>query len=782
MRYIKTFPNHAAYMEFFDTDFEKPNVSYCIAENEVHYNPLRTYKFVDLGLPSGTLWAEEDIMNENGEVLYFAWGETTGYTKDEYLSGASGKTFDLDGYAFYDTVEYDDGEQLLKAYTTISGLTKYHSIPYSELMWAGIEDDPSTGYQRISDPDNKTTLDPEDDAACVLYGDGWSMPTLGDYQELAYYTTVEWNYDRDANQTTGYTLTSLINGNKLTFNMRGLLYYDGAPDYDDYMAGNFCSTMDPVPFHEGNANTGVGYFGGSKWGRYTCNKELGMPVRPVKTENHEKHAHIDLNLPSGTLWANDFIRDASGNILYFAWGETTGYTKEQIENGEREFTKSEYAFYTYDPNEDDYVLTKYDASDGKLQLDIEDDAARAYWGEGWQMPTGDQLYELFSDADSLQRWYHWDEEPRERLAYLMDGDSDNLQLGTTGYVEDASCIDGVETDIYCWSTDIGMYIKSLPDPGKAYWNVAQAYQVHFADGNSGADRQQCTRHMGLPILPVRSYTAARYDFVDLGLPSGTLWATEDVKDSSGNSLLFAWADCEGHDSSYEFTQDNYKYGRWEEDQTVAKGGEAKGGTRSMTYVMTKYNNDDGLTQIDPTFWNNYGITTDDMAFIWCNNCGDLYWCVPTSTQCQELFDNTVVSVDESTGMFVLTSEINGKQITFSRQYDEINDMYYSNFWTSDMSGLYNKKKANAGQIYEFMSLAKSSRGALGTSMWSPDRWTGLFVRPVRYSVDYLKRGVKSADNPWRRMAGESAAMKLNDKVPDFMKDSSTESPDSKLEK
>ena len=40
MKYLKKFQNHNAYDAFTNTDgFIKPNVSICVQENEVHYNP-----------------------------------------------------------------------------------------------------------------------------------------------------------------------------------------------------------------------------------------------------------------------------------------------------------------------------------------------------------------------------------------------------------------------------------------------------------------------------------------------------------------------------------------------------------------------------------------------------------------------------------------------------------------------------------------------------------------------------------------------------------------------
>lgn len=40
MKYLKKFENHSQYESYIATDYAKPNVSYCVSENEVHYNPF----------------------------------------------------------------------------------------------------------------------------------------------------------------------------------------------------------------------------------------------------------------------------------------------------------------------------------------------------------------------------------------------------------------------------------------------------------------------------------------------------------------------------------------------------------------------------------------------------------------------------------------------------------------------------------------------------------------------------------------------------------------------
>ena len=116
-----------------------------------------THEYVDLGLPSGTLWATCNIGAENPEDYgdYFAWGETTGYNNGK-------KTFNWSTYTLCNGSYYT--------------MTKYCT--------------------RSSDGtvDNKTELDPEDDAAYVNWGSDWRIPTLAQLKELfnSSYTTITW--------------------------------------------------------------------------------------------------------------------------------------------------------------------------------------------------------------------------------------------------------------------------------------------------------------------------------------------------------------------------------------------------------------------------------------------------------------------------------------------------------------------------------------------------------------------------------------------------------------
>ena len=88
--------------------------------------------------------------------------------------------------------------------------------------------------------------------------------------------------------------------------------------------------------------------------------------------------------------------------LYFQWGDTQGYTAEQVGNGEglKAFTWADYK-WSVDGSSSNF--SKYNGSDSKTVLDIEDDAAHANMGGNWRMPTFNEYKELCLNTEFRQR-------------------------------------------------------------------------------------------------------------------------------------------------------------------------------------------------------------------------------------------------------------------------------------------------------------------------------------------------------------------------------------------
>ena len=109
--------------------------------------PPDNHEWVDLGLPSGTLWATMNVGASCPEDYgtYFSWGETA---PKSYYDGTT--------YKWYRYSEIE-GHFMLTKYCTDSNYGVF---------------------------DNKTELEPEDDAAYVNWGPSWRMPTREQCQEL----------------------------------------------------------------------------------------------------------------------------------------------------------------------------------------------------------------------------------------------------------------------------------------------------------------------------------------------------------------------------------------------------------------------------------------------------------------------------------------------------------------------------------------------------------------------------------------------------------------------
>ena len=119
-------------------------------------------------------------------------------------------------------------------------------------------------------------------------------------------------------------------------------------------------------------------------------------MRMDKEINNNGYDYVDLGLPSGTIWAtcNVGADKPSDWGFYFQWGDTVGYTKEQI-GTDNMFTWNDYKC---NPSGDAETFTKYTTSGTALYL--EDDAANANMGRDWHMPSPEQISELINNTTS----------------------------------------------------------------------------------------------------------------------------------------------------------------------------------------------------------------------------------------------------------------------------------------------------------------------------------------------------------------------------------------------
>lgn len=131
--------------------------------------------------------------------------------------------------------------------------------------------------------------------------------------------------------------------------------------------------------------------------RFTLPPEYGVDGGG-SSDAFNGHEYVDLGLPSGTLWAkmNVGAESETDAGLYFAWGETQGYTASQV-GTDKQFSWNDYKYGSASP------FTKYD-QDGLTNLELTDDAAHVNWGGDWHMPNRAQCEELFNTDYVTNAW------------------------------------------------------------------------------------------------------------------------------------------------------------------------------------------------------------------------------------------------------------------------------------------------------------------------------------------------------------------------------------------
>ena len=637
------------------------------------------HEFVDLGLPSGTLWATCNVGADtpDGYGDYFAWGETepkTIYSLDTYKYS----TID-DRLAALIEEENDEDEPGPPARYLYPIFTKYCLVPKS-------------GYNGFTD--DLTVLQPNDDAATVNWGKGWCMPTNEQWAEL--YNCIP-NKLVTQNDVTGLLFTA-PNGNTLFLPVAGEHDDEGLFEEEEaglrhenlgrywskslYVSSPF-SAWHLYIYSFGNRDVR----GGDRW--------CGFPVRPVCSikkavkvdgeEHAQAHTFVDLGLPSGTLWADCNIGADSPESYgdFFAWGETEPKYIFRWDN---------YKYCHFENNE----LTKYcnDTSygcngftDGLYILQKDDDAAKVNWGSEWSVPNDGQWMELYQNTTSAWTTQNGVE---GQLFTAPNGNSIFLPAG------------GIRRDVERSKSGYhGVYGE--------YWSNS-FNQRHSEDAHSfrmdSYDSKLfiSARQNGLLIRPVQYAADDKHEYVDLGLPSGTLWATCNVGATAPeeHGVKVAWGEIAPKEA-YEWY--NYNYCRGEINSFIKYCLDATGGYNGFV---------DSLTVLLPE---------DDAATAnWGRG-----WCMPTAEQWRELRKNTtmtwVKSQDFNQGILFTAANGNSLFLPATNSMDD-------EFPGPSVEGAYWSKTLNdsgAGHPWVFVFNCATEYNVF----YDVDRCGGFSVRPVR---------------------------------------------------
>lgn len=127
----------------------------------------------------------------------------------------------------------------------------------------------------------------------------------------------------------------------------------------------------------------------------------------TKTEKVINYEYVDLGLPSDLKWATCNVGASSETEsgVYFQWGETSGVSESLV----GKYSDENYSWATYKHCEGTRnTLTKYNINNGygtvdnKTTIESVDDAATQIMGDGWRMPTSNDIGELLTNTTQNQ--------------------------------------------------------------------------------------------------------------------------------------------------------------------------------------------------------------------------------------------------------------------------------------------------------------------------------------------------------------------------------------------
>ena len=415
-------------------------------------------EYVDLGLPSGNLWAKCNLGASSPEAYgdYYAWGEV----------------------------------EPKQVYTN------------SNHKWYK-EGAPSLGFTKYNNEDGKLTLEDEDDAVIQKLGNGWRTPTLADFRELTNQklTTIK---KTTLNGVAGYQITSKKNNKKSIF-IPFAGFRNDKPQTREISSSEevaVCMTnqrrIDNQVF-----NCWTFAFEQDRIRRYGKRRYDGISIRPVKGPGVPiPNNCVDLGLASGLLWAKYNIGTTKPTEPgdYYAWAETS--TKKEYYSTNYKYFKAKY----------NIEVLKYNEKDGKEVLELEDDAARANLGVGYRIPTKADWEELLEDckweAVTITLPETLDPSQKKSIArWKVTGPNGNsIVLPTTsGFKADGW---GVQPDYDIYYTTANLYppADELSDKYKYQKAVALTWPMFAKETSSGGIKEpsfgSIFRDFGVVVRPV----------------------------------------------------------------------------------------------------------------------------------------------------------------------------------------------------------------------------------------------------------------------------------------
>lgn len=424
------------------------------------------------------------------------------------------------------------------------------------------------------------------------------------------------------------------------------------------------------------------------------------------------HDYVDLGL--SIKWATCNVGAQKpweiGN--HYAWGQSTPYT---------EWTFLNYQF-TYPPCSPDYVL------------DAQFDAVTINWGKSWRMPTKEEIDELIEPHNCDWVWVeNINGSGNSGYKVISKKNGNSIYLPAGKYIPHEDYITPTKIEGYYWSSTADPQINKTPStqsPFSLYFKEGIHYESinwcfdgltirgvvgtpnsYFADTNYTKDEEE-TQKQGFTV----SGKVGSYTYVDLGLPSRTLWATYNIGANLPHEYgeYYAWGETTPKEL---YNEENYKYFIGFSDH-----GATHWAQYSKYVASEQHGSPDFLTTLEPN---------DDVATaIWGEK-----WQMPSKEQWEELafyciWHRKDITINgKSIFGYIGESKINGHTI-----FIPFSGMLYANVPNNHMSAEYWSRdlsidKMGGGSDYRAWYMTIQTQNNLMV-IKDTRRCQGLTVRPV----------------------------------------------------
>ena len=244
---------------------------------------------------------------------------------------------------------------------------------------------------------------------------------------------------------------------------------------------------DDEPQNPATENIGGASGDGGSTGNGSNGDNGGSGYTPANPQTDEYgiavSQEVDLGLSVNWAGWNVGATFPEGYGGYYAWGET-------VEKSDYDWDTYKWCRGSYDTMTKYCTDSYYGTVDNRTTLEPADDVAHVKWGDGWRMPTADELSELENTNNCTWEWITYNGVNGYKVTgkRLSNGNRNSIFLPAAGY--------RYGTSLYS-AGSIGIYWSSTLISGYSYY----AYVLGFYSGYHGV--YVSGRYYGQSVRPVK---------------------------------------------------------------------------------------------------------------------------------------------------------------------------------------------------------------------------------------------------------------------------------------